>query len=73
MTIYDSGFGSRALISESEAADNWPQALWYAGDERLDNDAPLGRYVLWAVALDERGVLARAQTHIEVKEKTSSP
>ena len=67
VTIYDSGFGSRALAPVSEPSDHWPQTLWFSGEERLDGNAPSGRYVVWAVALDETGALARAQTHMEVR------
>ena len=67
VTIYDSGFGSRALTPETKPSDHWPQTLWFSGEERLDGNAPSGRYVVWAVALDETGALARAQTHMEVR------
>jgi len=73
VTIYDSGFGSRALAPESEPTDQWPQTLWFSGEERLDSDAPSGRYIVWAVALDETGALARAQGHMEVRLQGAPP
>jgi len=50
-----------------------PQELWFRAEERLDNDAPPGRYTVWAVALEETGALARAQADIEVRLPEDAP
>ena len=68
VTIYDSGGGSRRLTPDGEPAQDWPQTLWFSGEDTLRGKAPAGRYWVGVSAVDSAGAGGRAFTYVEVVE-----